>query len=124
MYFYTILIRFVLDTVLEFEEHSYSIKLSCNREGTVFKFKALKTAVNSIEKDIDLEFEKQPESTVHFSKKEYPFNGNYSLEYVPGRYLPIYITYNIFCVGFLNIKRMCLLKYRSIVTEIEGSQEW
>lgn len=83
----TILKRFILDTVLEFEENSYSIKLAWGRKGTVFKFKALKTAVNAIEKDIDLEFEKQPESAIHFSKKEYPFNGNYSLEYVPGTYI-------------------------------------
>jgi len=73
-----------IDTVLRFEEPSYSIKLSCGRKGKVFKFNALKKALNSIEQATDLEFEKQPKSTEHFTQKEYPFIGNYSLEYVPG----------------------------------------
>jgi len=51
----------------------------------VFQFRSLKTALKAIEKDVALEFEKQPEGEKHFSKKEYPFTGNYSLEYVPGK---------------------------------------
>lgn len=71
--------------MLEFEEPSYSIKLSYGRKGQVFQFRSLKTALKAIEKDVALEFEKQPEGEKHFSKKEYPFTGNYSLEYVPGK---------------------------------------
>lgn len=73
------------DTVLEFEEPNYSIKLSFGRKGKVFKFKTQKTALKAKEKDENLEFEKQPVSYDQFIKEEYSFRGNYSLEYVPGR---------------------------------------
>ncbi|XP_025420336.1 uncharacterized protein LOC112690522 isoform X2 [Sipha flava] len=90
----TVLIRVVQflpipDTVLDFEEPNYSIKLSFGRKGKVFKFKIHKTALKAKEKDETLEFEKQPESYNHFIKEEYSFKGNYSLEYVPDHLWPM-----------------------------------
>lgn len=88
----TVLIRIVQfipipDTVLAFEEPSYSLKLSYGHTGKVFKFKTIQTTHKAKEKNADnldsLEFEKQPENDKYFSKNEYSFKGNYSLEYVP-----------------------------------------
>ncbi|KAL5243981.1 hypothetical protein ACI65C_011391 [Semiaphis heraclei] len=88
----TVLIRIVQflpmpDTVLAFEEPSYSLKLSYGHIGKVFEFKTTKTTNKAKEKNTDnmvgLEFEKQPENDKYISKNEYSFKGNYSLEYVP-----------------------------------------
>lgn len=77
-----------IDTVLAFEEPSYSLKLSYGHIGKVFKFKTIQTTHKAKEKNSNnsdsLEFEKEPENDNFFSKNEYSFNGNYSLEYVPG----------------------------------------
>ncbi|XP_025202436.1 cadherin-87A-like [Melanaphis sacchari] len=88
----TLLIRIVeflpmSDTVLAFEEPSYSLKLAYGHKGKVFKFKTIKTTHKAKEKNTDLEFEKQPENDKYFSKNEYSFKGNYSLEYVPEQLL-------------------------------------
>lgn len=88
----TVLIRIVEflpipDTVLAFEEPSYSIKLAYGHKGKVYKFKTIKTTHKAKEKNTDLEFEKQPENDKYFSKNEYSFKGNYSLEYVPEQLL-------------------------------------
>lgn len=94
--FYTVFIKDILcsfkccyiDTVLAFEEPSYSLKLSYGHIGKVFEFKTTKTTNKAKEKNTDnmvgLEFEKQPENDKYISKNEYSFKGNYSLEYVPG----------------------------------------
>ncbi|XP_026807790.1 uncharacterized protein LOC113550256 [Rhopalosiphum maidis] len=84
----TVLIRIVEflpmpDTVLAFEEPSYSLNMAYGHKGKVFKFKTIKTTHKAKEKNTDLEFEKQPENDKYFSKNEYSFRGNYSLEYVP-----------------------------------------
>lgn len=81
---------FITDIKLEFEEPSYSIKLSYGHIGKVFRFKPLKRAVKVVDKDVDMKFEGWPESDKRVFQTEYPFGGNYSLEYVPGidqRYL-------------------------------------
>ncbi|XP_022177630.1 uncharacterized protein LOC111038715 [Myzus persicae] len=92
----TVLIRIVQflpmpDTVLAFEQPSYSIKLSYSHIGKVFKFKTIQTTHKAKEKNTDnsdgLEFENQPENDKYFSKNEYSFNGNYTLEYVPEQLL-------------------------------------
>lgn len=77
----------VIDTVLAFEEPSYSLKLSYGRKGNVFKFKTIKSAHKPKEKNSNLEFEKQPENDKRPIKNEFSFKGNYSLEYVPGMLL-------------------------------------
>lgn len=74
----------IIDTVLAFEEPSYSLKLAYGHKGKVYKFKTIKTTHKAKEKNTDLEFEKQPVNDKYFSKNEYSFKGNYSLEYVPG----------------------------------------
>ncbi|XP_027842981.2 uncharacterized protein LOC114124021 [Aphis gossypii] len=88
----TVLIRIVEflpmpDTVLAFEEPSYSLKLAYGHKGKVYKFKTIKTTHKAKEKNTDLEFEKQPVNDKYFSKNEYSFKGNYSLEYVPEQLL-------------------------------------
>lgn len=82
---FTIFRNYFTDTVLEFKEPSYSIKLSYGRKGKVFKFVAIKTTLKEKGKDEDLEFKEQPKNNKYFSEQEYSFKGNYSLEYVPGR---------------------------------------
>lgn len=86
----------LLDTVLEFEEPSYSIKLSYGRKDKVFRFKVLKTSHKATEiNNGELEFEKQPKSDKNLSRKIYSFDGNYSLEYVPGALFELIIINNI-----------------------------
>ncbi|CAI6348183.1 unnamed protein product [Macrosiphum euphorbiae] len=79
------------DTVLAFEEPIYSLKLSYGHIGKVFKFKTIQTTHKAKEKNSNnldgLEFEKQPENDKYFSKNEYSFKGNYTLEYVPEQLL-------------------------------------
>lgn len=81
VYFQTV---FDSDIKLEFEESSYSIKLSYGRKGQVFRFKPRKKAVKVVDKDVSWEFVNQPESDELVSQTKYPFGGNYSLENVPG----------------------------------------
>lgn len=84
-----------LDTVLEFEEASYSIKFSYGRRGKVFKFVASKIKLRANEKTEQLDLNKLPESDKYFSKENFVFKGNYSLEYVPGN-----LNYNYTVVRF------------------------
>lgn len=96
---------FITDIKLEFEEPSYSIKLSYGHVGKVFQFKPLKRAVKVVDKDVYLKFEGWQESD------KYPFGGNYSLEYVPGidqRYLGEFeMLENI----YLNLNRIQITKF-------------
>lgn len=67
--------------MLEFEESSYSVKLSYGRMGVVFRFNVIaKTAAapRLKEKHDNSEFVKT------LSNDQYTFKGNYSLEYLSG----------------------------------------
>lgn len=110
------------DTVLEFEEPNYSIKLSFGRKGKVFKFITQKTAIKAKEKDETLEFEKQPESYNHFTKEEYSFKGNYSLEYVPGR-LSLHNTIGVYSLYILRYPTIYyVIKYVEIIFQTTFGQ--
>lgn len=72
------ILKYFVDTILEFDEPSYSIKLSYGINGKVFKFKTFKRTLNEKEKNEISKCNNYPKND------EYSFNGNYSLEYVPG----------------------------------------
>lgn len=82
---------------MEFDELSYSIKLSYGRKGKVFRFKSAKKSVTAaVDENAELKFGARPvENDGRVSHKVYPFGGNYSLEYVTGLYIILVVRYRL-----------------------------
>lgn len=81
---------------MEFDEPSYSIKLSYGRKGKVFRFKSAKKSVTAVDENAELKFGTRPvENDARVSHKVYPFGGNYSLEYVTGLYIILVVRYRL-----------------------------
>ncbi|XP_050422826.1 protocadherin Fat 4-like isoform X2 [Adelges cooleyi] len=72
----------VTDTILKFDRPSYTLNIAYGRLGDIFKFQAKMVALQA-EDNNTMANSQQSNDDVQLKEKQYEFNGNYALEYLP-----------------------------------------